>query len=322
MKGLIGRTPTDAGWSPELSKPGWAAELKWDGIRVQVLTDGVTTTLRSSSGRNITEQFPELADFGAHLGTQAILDGEIVVFDNDRPVFQRVLQRLNVDEPSPELIAANPAMFVAFDLLQLDGNRTIDLPYRSRRQVLDSFLTDGPNWRLSPSVEDGRDQLWALAKERCLEGIVLKRLDSTYKPGARSQDWRKVKIQLDQEFVVGGWLAGQGALKNDIGSLVVGVMDGADLVVAGLAGSGLTDAERHRLSERFTERPDPPFLTLPKLERRATWVEPNVVVTVGYGDWPAGGMLRHPVYLGIRDGVDPTGVVRESMISDAGGAAS
>lgn len=322
MKGIIGRTPIDDRWSPDLSRPGWAAELKWDGIRVQVLTDGKSTTLRSSSGRDITDQFPELNEFGAHLGTQAILDGEIVVFDNDRPVFQRVLQRLNVDSPTPELIVANPAIFVAFDLLQLDGNQTVDLPYRSRRQVLDSFLTDGPNWRLSPSVEDGRDQLWALAKERCLEGIVLKRMDSPYRPGARSNDWRKVKIQLDQEFVVGGWLAGQGALKNDIGSLVVGVMDGADLVVAGLAGSGLTDAERRRLSAQFTERDDAPFAAVPKLDRRVTWVEPTVVVKVGYGDWPVDGMLRHPVYLGIRDGVDPAATVREPMVDSSKDAGS
>lgn len=312
MKGVIGRTPTAMGWSPELRQAGWSAELKWDGIRTQVLTDGVTTTLRSSSGRDITKQFPELAGFGTELGTEAILDGEIVVFDQDRPVFQRVLQRLNVDDPTPELIAANPAIYVAFDLLRLDGKSTIDLPYRSRRQVLDSFVSDGPNWRLSPFVEDGREELWALAKERRLEGIVLKRMDSTYKPGARSHDWRKVKIQLDQEFVVGGWLAGQGALENDIGSLVVGVMDGADLVVAGLAGSGLTDAERRRLSAMFTERPDTPFSAVPKLDRKVTWVEPTVVVTIGYGNWPKDGMLRHPVYLGIRSETDPNDVVRES----------
>ncbi|MEM9653612.1 MAG: DNA polymerase LigD [Actinomycetota bacterium] len=313
MKGIIGRPPNESGWSADLSRPGWAAELKWDGIRTQILTDGTTTTTRSSSGRDITDQFPELADFGAHLGTEAVLDGEIVVFDRDRPVFQRVLQRLNVDHPTAELVATNPAMFVCFDLLRLDGNSTVDLPYRSRRQVLDSFLSDGPNWRLSPSVEDGRDQLWALATERQLEGIVLKRSDSPYRPGARSSDWRKIKIQLDQEFVVGGWLAGQGALKHDIGSLVVGVYDGADLVVAGLAGSGLTDDERRRLAAQFTERADPPFVGVPKLDRAPTWVEPTVVVTVGYGNWPDGGMLRHPVYLGTRADTDPRTVVREAI---------
>ena len=308
MKGVIG-APID--------QTGWAAELKWDGIRTEVLTDGRSTVLRSSTGRDITSQFPELVDFGRHLGTEAILDGEIVVFDGDRPVFQRVLKRLNVDNPSPALISSNRAMYIAFDLLRLDGNSTIELPFHARRAVLEQLLGDGPNWRVPPYVKEGADQLWTLASQRGLEGIVLKRLDSTYRPGARSHDWRKVKIQLRQEFVVGGWLAGQGALKDDIGSLVVGIWDGPDFVVAGLAGSGLTDSERLRLADLLVERTDPPFSEVPKLERRPTWVEPTTVVQVGFGDWPDDGMLRHPVYLGIRDDKDPDQVVREQPVAGA-----
>ncbi|MEM7273534.1 MAG: hypothetical protein AAF547_10675 [Actinomycetota bacterium] len=309
MKGVIGLPATQA---------GWAAELKWDGIRAQVLTDGADTVLRSSTGRDISSQFPELAGFGRQLGTAAALDGEIVVFDGDRPVFQRVLQRLNVDRPNDTLVADNPAVFVAFDLLRLDGNTTFELPYHARRTVLIDFLSDGPFWRVPPHAEDGADRLMALAEDRGLEGIVCKKLDSTYRPGSRSHDWRKVKIRLRQEFVVGGWLAGQGALEDGIGSLVVGVWDGADLVMAGLAGSGLTDDERRLLAARFTERPDAPFASLPKLDRRPTWVEPTTVVEVGFGDWPADGMLRHPVYLGMRHDREPEDVVRELPPPGAG----
>ena len=149
------------------------------------------------------------------------------------------------------------------------------------------------------------------ARQRDLEGIVVKRLDSLYKPGARSHDWRKVKIRLHQEFVVGGWLAGQGALEDEIGSLVVGIWQGEDLVVAGTAGSGLTDGERRRLQDRFVERQNPPFAAIPPLDRRPTWVEPTTVVEIEFGDWPGDGMLRHPVYMGIRHDTDPKDVVRE-----------
>ncbi len=296
---------------PPHDETGWVAELKWDGIRTQLLTDGEHTVLRSSSGRDISAQFPEMADVGRSLGATAILDGELVVFEGDRPSFQRVLQRLNVDRPNRALIEANPAVYIVFDLLRLDDNPLIDLPYRTRRRVLDDFLSDGPTWRVPPFVEQGAAQLEALAKERDLEGIVLKRLDSVYKPGARSHDWRKIKVRPRQEFVVGGWLAGQGALEHKIGSLVVGVWHGDDLVVAGLAGSGLTDGERSRLAARFVVRSEPPFRAVPPLERRPTWVEPAVVVEVEFGDWPTDGMLRHPVYLGIREDKAAKDVVRE-----------
>ncbi len=302
MKAVIG----DA-----IDEPGWVAELKWDGIRTQILTDGSTTMVRSSSGRDITAQFPEFTGFGSALATQATLDGEIVVFEGDRPSFQRVLQRLNVDRPTQALIDGNPVVLIVFDLLALDGNSLLELPYSARRTVLHDFLEDGPFWKVPPYVEQGAFQLRKLAEERDLEGIVVKRLDSTYKPGARSHDWRKVKIRPRQEFVVGGWLAGQGALEDEIGSLVIGVWEGDDLVVAGTAGSGLTDGERRRLESRFTNRADTPFLKLPPLDKKPTWVEPDTVVEIEFGDWPADGMLRHPVYLGLREDRDPTDVVRE-----------
>ena len=302
MKATIG-DPTD--------DEDWAAELKWDGLRTQLATDGTTTVARSSRGRDVTGQFPELASFGATLGAAAVLDGELVVFDGDRPDFPRVLQRLNTDRPNEHLLRASPVFYIAFDLLVLDGNPLLDLPYTTRREVLTDLVDDGPSWRVPPSVAGGASRLLALARDRDLEGIVVKRSDSTYRPGSRTTNWRKVKIRLHQEFVVGGWLAGQGSLENGIGSLVLGVWEGGELVVAGLAGSGLTDAERQRLATKFVERPTPAFAAIPSLDRPVTWVEPTVVAEIEFGDWPDTGMLRHPVYLGLRDDKDPAEVVRE-----------
>ncbi len=302
MKAIIGE-PTD--------DEGWAAELKWDGLRTQLATDGTVTVARSSRGRDVTSQFPELVSFGPTLGTGAVLDGELVVFDGDRPDFPRVLQRLNTDRPNEHLLRSSPVFYIAFDLLVLDGNPLLELPYTTRREVLTDLVEDGPSWRVPPSVIGGASRLLALARQRDLEGIVVKRLDSPYVPGSRTANWRKVKIRLHQEFVVGGWLAGQGSLEDGIGSLVLGVWEGTELVVAGLAGSGLTDAERRRLAARLTERPTPAFTTVPALDRPVTWVEPTVVAEIEFGDWPDGGMLRHPVYLGLRDDKDPADVIRE-----------
>ncbi len=302
MKAVIG-PPTD--------DPDWAAELKWDGLRTQVLTDGRTAVLRSSRGRDVTAQFPELHDIGRRLGAPAVLDGELVVFDGDRPSFPRVLQRLNTGRPDERALAANPVVYMVFDLLELDGNPLLELPYATRRRLLADLVPDDPRWRVPPSVPGGASQLLELARQRDLEGIVVKRLDSTYRPGARTSNWRKVKIRLQQEFVVGGWLAGQGSLEDGIGSLVLGVWQGSRLVVAGLAGSGLDDDARAELSAAMIERPTPPFASVPRFDRRPTWVEPTVVVEIEFGDWPADGMLRHPVYLGRRHDKDPTEVVRE-----------
>lgn len=311
MKATIGQ-PTD--------DPAWTAELKWDGLRTQVATDGVTTVARSSRGRDITAQFPELAAFGRQLGTSAVFDGELVVFDGDRPSFSLALHRLNHQRATDQDRSANPAVYMVFDLLVLDGNPLLDLPYETRRRLLGELVTDGPAWRVPPTLPGGASQLLDLARERDLEGIVVKRLDSVYRPGARTANWRKVKIRLQQEFVVGGWLAGQGSLEDGIGSLVLGVWNGAELVVAGLAGSGLTDADRRLLSDRLVERPSPPFAEVPRFDRRATWVEPTVVAEIEFGDWPDGGMLRHPVFLGLRDDKDPAEVVRE--IAAPGGPAT
>lgn len=289
----------------------WAAELKWDGLRTELLTDGRATVLRSSRGRDVTAQFPELADFGRRLGTAAVLDGELVVFEGDRPSFSRVLQRLNTDRPSDRAVHDNPVVYIVFDLLVLDGRSLLDLPHRTRRRLLTELVADGPAWRVSPSVPGGASRLLELARERDLEGIVIKRQDSTYRPGSRTTAWRKVKIRLRQEFVVGGWLAGQGSLEDGIGSLVLGVWQGSDLVMAGLAGSGLTDAVRRQLADAVVERATPPFVAVPALDRRPTWVEPELVVEAEFGDWPADGMLRHPVFVGIRADKDPADVVRE-----------
>ena len=290
---------------------GWAAELKWDGLRMQAAFGRGAIRLRSSTGRDVTTAFPEMASLGQESDSIAVVDGELVVFDGDRPVFQRVLQRLNVDRPPELLVHAHPVVYIVFDLLQLDGRSLLGLPLRTRRRLLADYLADGPQWRVPPYVEDGADALMALARERDLEGIVVKRLDSTYRPGERSADWRKVKIRLRQEFVVGGWLAGQGALESEMGSLVVGVWDEGRFVAAGSVGSGLTDDERRALAATFSERTDPPFEVVPDLVRKATWVEPTTVVEIEFGDWPSDGLFRHPTYIGRRTDRDPDDVVRE-----------
>jgi bifunctional non-homologous end joining protein LigD len=291
---------------------GWAAELKWDGIRASLATDGQQVLVRSSTGRDITNQFPELAVVGPQIGTTVVLDGELVVFDDGSPSFRKILSRLNSGLPAGN---AERAHFVAFDLLILDQHRVVDLPYRTRRSLLaDLDLQEATSTIIvSPFYEDGAEDLLDVARQRELEGIVIKRLSSPYQSGVRSPDWRKLKIRRRQEFVVGGWLPGQGSLDNDIGSLVLGVWDGPALVMVGSVGSGLRDDDRRRLAEAFVDRTDTPFQRDFPLERPPVWVEPTVVVEAEFSEWTDDGHLRHPVYIGTRHDVDPATVRREPI---------
>ncbi len=316
MKATIGSLP---------SGDDWAFELKWDGMRIEALcrpsrpTDssgasgGDGLVLRSLSGRDVTSSFPELRSLPAALAASAVLDGEVVVFDGDRPSFGRLQHRMHVERPTQQLVSEQPVVYVVFDLLELDGRSLLDLPLQNRRDVLTRLLDDGPSWRVPPIVEGDGAALLALAEERGLEGVVAKRLSSRYEPGIRSAAWRKVKIRRRQEFVVVGWLPGQGRLSGQIGSLLLAVHDDQldHLVFVGAVGSGIGDRDRAQLAERLVASGNCPFAEPPPLDREPTWTEPTVVAEVEYGSWPADALLRHPVYAGLRTDRDPTDIVRE-----------
>lgn len=300
MKAVTGDLP---------SGPDWAFELKWDGMRLAALCDE-SLVLRSLSGRDVTSSFPELEPLPAALGASAVLDGEVVVFDGDRPSFGLLQHRMHVEAPTQTLVSTHPIVYVVFDLLELDGRSLLTLPYRDRRRVLTDFLDDGPSWRVPPPVEGDGAALLALAEERGLEGIVAKKLSSRYTPGARTPEWIKVKIRLKQEFVVVGWLPGQGRLDGQIGSLLLAVWDGPALRFSGAVGSGLADRDRARLEPLMTPAPCP-FEVAPALDKPPRWIEPRIVAEIEYGSWPADGVLRHPVYVGLLPDHDPSAVVRE-----------
>ncbi|MDA3039748.1 MAG: non-homologous end-joining DNA ligase [Actinomycetota bacterium] len=293
----------------------WAIELKWDGMRMQAHIGRGGTALYSGSGKVVTSGLPELALLDADVGIDAVLDGELVVFSDGRPSFSHLQQRIHVAQPNAQLSAEYPVVYLIFDLLSLDGHELGGLPYRERRRLLESLIDDGPAWKV-PSFHVGTaSALLELAETRGLEGIVAKRLESSYQPGRRSPDWVKVKIRHRQEFVVGGWAEGRNSLQGQIGSLVVGVQGPGGLAFAGSVGSGLTEAERARLAGQLASGPQPfagdARLILDALPQEPHWVVPDLVVEIEYSLWPEGGSLWHPVYLGQRVDRDPADVVRE-----------
>ncbi len=314
MKAVTGELPTD--------DDQWAYEVKWDGMRAIAFCDEGELRLQSANGLDATTRFGDLAGVADSIADhRCVLDGEIVAFSADgRPDFGRLQQRMHASsaERAAELAAQIAVTFVVFDLIWLDGHDLGPATYLPRRHLLTELVEPGPSWQVpGHQVGDG-SVLLAAAEERHLEGIMAKRLDSTYQPGRRSPAWRKIKVRERQELVVGGWLAGNGARAATFGALLVGYYDQGQLRYAGRVGTGFSANELDRLQVELgaRARTSSPFEPSPPtaVARLAHWVEPDLVVEVTFGEWTSDAILRHPAYEGQRYDKDPTQVVREHLV--------
>jgi bifunctional non-homologous end joining protein LigD len=292
---------------PLPSGPDWAYEFKWDGVRAIASISGGVVRLYARSGAEITVAYPELTALGEATG-DAVLDGEIVSMDDrGRPSFTRLAERMHVrDAPRAHRLAvAQPVTYMIFDLLTLYGADLGPQPYVERRLLLEGLSLSSRYWLVSPRFDDGPATL-AAAEEYALEGVVAKRLASPYRPGLRTPDWVKVKRELTDEFVVGGWRPGA----RTLGALLVGVPrpDG-HLDYRGRVGGGISDAnQRALLAElRPRARPASPFAqALPREDARdANWVRPEIVVEVRYGQRTPDGRLRFPRFVRLRPDKTP-----------------
>ncbi len=295
-------------------------EWKWDGFRGCVRVAGTgETRITSRSGSDHTARYPELGDvFGPALGGRAaVLDGEVVALNPaGRPEFE-LMQRRAMYEPTPKLRAEVPVVYFAFDLLWLDGEPVLNLPYAQRRELLAGLLrpADGrivvPPWYTRADIAPA--QLLATAAEHGIEGVVAKRLDAPYLPGARSPVWTKRALTHTAEVVVGGWRPGAGRRAGTLGALLLGAYDdeGA-LVYLGDVGTGFSDDALDHLSGVLASlaRPASPFDTeVPRDRARgARWVEPSLVGEVVYRRFTPDRRLRHTSWRGLRPDRPPAGI--------------
>jgi bifunctional non-homologous end joining protein LigD len=288
---------------------GWFIEPKWDGVRAVVTVHAGRVTIASRLGNDVTGGYPELAGLADALGGRsAVLDGEIVAFDErtGRPSFQRLQRRMHVRQPGAQLRREVPIQLLVFDVLWLDGELLADRPQVERRKVLEALALEGPCWHTSPLIPPApADELLDACRRIGMEGYVAKRADAVYQPGRRSSAWIKVKCIKRREFVVGGWSEGQGGRSGSIGSST------GRLHYLGQVGSGLSGELIRQLREVFsrTARDTSPFAE--KLIGKLHYVEPLLVAEVAFNEITEGATLRQPSLQGFRTDLNPNEVLAD-----------
>jgi bifunctional non-homologous end joining protein LigD len=263
------------------TSPDWTFERKYDGIRLIVFKRGAQVELFSRN--HLPQHVPAVAAAIARLSaTDLILDGEL---DWDQGGYH------------------------VFDILWRDDRDLRALPLEARRRELDALPLSPPLWRVT-ALDDAVP--WERARAEGWEGVIAKRRDSVYEH-RRSRNWLKMKIEASQELVIGGFTDPEGK-RVGLGALLVGYYEGADFVFAGKVGTGFDSKLLLSLRARLDAlaRPTSPFTVATGLPRvRVHWVEPQIVVQVGFMEWTGNGKLRHPRLIGLREDKSARDVVRE-----------
>jgi bifunctional non-homologous end joining protein LigD len=289
------------------SDPGWLFELKWDGVRAMAWiesggADG-KLMLRARSGSDITARYPELAALPEFIGArQSILDGEIAALDaRGRGDFEKLQQRMHVRAPSESLISSVPVVLYVFDILYCDGYDLRGAPLAERKQLLRLLLRPSDRFRYSDHQLEHGKELFDLAKQNELEGIVAKRADSIYASG-RSTSWLKLKSTNMVDAVIGGWTESPNTGLR-FGSLLLGLYQGKKLQFIGHVGSGFDQKIQGEISGQLKEHATSacPFSTSPKTNEKPFWVSPALVARVKFTGWTRERSLRNPVFLGLRE---------------------
>jgi len=295
--------------------PQWLWEIKLDGYRAVAVKSGGAVTLYSRNKKLLNKRFPYIVEPLRGLPEGTVVDGEIVALDDDgRPVFN-LLQ--NFTSESARI------RYFLFDLLCYKDHDLTRLPLIKRREILGSLIKfDAGRVKISDFVEASAEQMLSAVREQRLEGIVGKQKDSVYEPGKRSGAWIKHRVNLGQEFVIGGFTPGP----HGLDAIIVGYYCDDELIYVARTRNGFVPASRHRVFEKLRPlvTPECPFVNLPETRKarwgealtaekmkKCVWVRPEVVAQIEFLEWTEGDRLRHSKFVALRDDKDPRKVVKE-----------
>ena len=318
----------------------WLFEIKWDGIRAIAYVDS-DLVLFSRNNRDITSQFPELAEL-TDLAPRTVLDGEIVVMTGGKPDIQALLPRVQAGTGmTPAGPGYPPVTYIVFDILEADGKPLITLPLTERKKILTSRVKEGGHVVLSVPVESLGVDYYKAAIKIGLEGVMAKRKNSAYEPGVRSGNWLKIKHEKTCDCVVAGYTRGEGGRSSSFGALVLGLyaspgwdtpgsapVQGVDgdpgrLVYVGKVGTGFSDRDLQTLMAAFEElKTMVPQISGGDLPAQVEWLLPGVICEVVYQSLTRERKLRIPRFIRLRPDKSPwectTGQLEADKPGDTG----
>jgi bifunctional non-homologous end joining protein LigD len=298
-------------------KPGWIYEVKWDGYRAIAYLNNKNVELKSRNDKSFNEKFYPVYEALVKLGINAILDGEVMVADDKGHANFGNLQNWRSE-------ADGDLRYYVFDLLWLNGESLMEKPLVERRAILTKLLpAKNETIFVSTDFNATGTEFFEMAKQMNLEGIIAKKADSEYIPGARSPQWVKIKTSTRQEVIIGGYTSNEGSSKL-FSSLLVGVMKNGKLQYTGKIGTGFTQKMQQDMMKKFKPlirksaafeevpdinkpsrfRPDPP-------KASATWLKPELIAEVSYREMTSDGVMRHPSFEGMREDKKATEVILE-----------
>jgi bifunctional non-homologous end joining protein LigD len=282
------------------SSDAWLFEIKWDGFRAIAYVNE-TFSLRSRNDKELKHVFPELEEL-KQLASNVVLDGEIVVVKDGKTDFQALLERSQATSPIEIELQQkrSPVVYVVFDILEKDGSTLIDLPLTERKRILKDSVKEGKHVLLSDFVETKGKAYYKIALEKGLEGVMTKKKDSPYEPGARSSNWLKIKKLRSCDCVVLGYTKGSGARTGTFGALLLGLYSDKQLVYVGKVGTGFSQTMLDKLSKRFQQLKTDTAPVNVDITDEITWLKPELVCEVTYQMVTKDKRLRMPRFTGLR----------------------
>lgn len=296
---------------------GWLYEMKWDGYRALAYMQNGEVNVLSRNNKSFNEKFYPVVQSLSQWGVNALVDGEIVVVNEQGlPDFSDLqLWRSEAD---------GQLLYYAFDLLWLEGMSVMHLPLEERRELLKAIMPDNiPGIRISESLKDSGRKAFELAAQLHLEGVMAKKAGSIYVPGQRSRDWLKIKTEKRQELVIGGYTINEGTNKL-FSALLLGIIEKGAFHFVTPVGTGFN----RKMQEEIIKKLEPhqtktcPFAEVPEYNKpsrfrpnppkaEVTWVEPAIVAEISYREMTRSGAIRQPSFKGLREDKKPSEVVRE-----------
>lgn len=301
--------------------PDWVYEVKWDGYRALALLNKNEVELKSRNDKSFNEKFYPIPKILSKWNMDVVLDGEIVVLNKKGLSDFGALQNWR-SEADGDLI------FYVFDILWLNGKNLMDLPLSERQAILLSTLpADDDRVRVSKVFTASGVDFFHAAEKMGLEGIIAKKIESSYSPDFRSKEWLKIKVHKRQEVIIAGYTKNEDTTKS-FSSLLLGAYDGTSLQYVGKVGTGFSNKLQKEMMEKFTPliTKESPFKESPDYNKpsrfrpnppkaKATWLKPKLVCEIAFAEITSDGVFRHPSFQGMREDKNAKEVVLEKEVS-------